>query len=248
MENVVLSYNEDQATRILAKMTAPTDFLQTPVSECKRRDWERERKRLVSYDLHALTLAEYYRLGRIPRGLRVNLRPTLFAEKAEFKEKFERILNKCSMDIMLLTIESLQEAMEELQPKVEVIEQQLTDSMNATDFAELKEKVETYLKNYRKEIELQKRNKFHRDAEDYRLKAVYKWQQPGSGYSRRPSGGYSSSSSANSQSSFSNRRPFFQRNRGRNRRGDRGGRAAIIGEQAGGSIQTRSQVRTNLWS
>lgn len=245
MDDTTSGYNEDQITRILAKMTAPTDFLQTPTSECKRRDWERERKRLLSYELHALTLTEYYRLGRIPRGLRVNLRPTLFSEKAVFRERFERILNKCSMDIMLLTIENLQQEMEELHPRIQVIEQQLKDSLNAGDFADLKEKVDTYLKNHRKEVELQKRNKFHRDAEDYRLKSVYRWQQVGGGYSRRPSGGYSSSSSANSQSGYSSRRPFLPKGRGRNKRGDRGGRAATTGEQAGGSVQTRSQVRTN---
>lgn len=58
-------------------------------------DWKRERKRLILYELHALTLAEYHRLGRIPRGLRSNLHPILFTEKAIIREKFEKILNKC---------------------------------------------------------------------------------------------------------------------------------------------------------
>lgn len=177
-------------------------------------------------------------MGRIPRGLRVNLRPTLFSEKPGFREKCEKILNKCSMDIMLLTIENLQEAMEGLPPRIPVIEQQLKDSINASDFTELKERVETYLKNHRKEVELQKRNKCHRDAEDYRLKLVYRWQQTGAGYSHRPSGGYTSSSSANSQKSYTSRRPFFQRGRGRQRSGDRGGRAAVTGDRAEGAVQT----------
>lgn len=115
--------------------------------------------------------------------------------------------------------------------------------MNAGDFTDLKEKVDVYLRNYHKEVELKKRNKFNRDAEDYRLKMVYRWQQPGAGRSRRPSGGYTSSSSANSQSSYtSNRRPFLKRGRGHYNRSDRGGRAAT---NEGGMVQTRSQIWTH---
>lgn len=102
------------------------------------RDWEQEQRRLLSYESHAVTLTEYHRLGRIHRGLRVNLHPTLFSDDEELKENFERILNKCSMDIMPLTIERLQGAIEALNPKIKGIEQQLRDSMNGEEFTTLK--------------------------------------------------------------------------------------------------------------
>lgn len=250
----VLSFNEDDATRILSQVTSSTDFLTIPTSEFKKRHWERESRRLASYELHAVTLAEYHKLSRIPRGMRVHLRPTFFVDDPQYCADFERIINKCSLDLILLTVERLQKAITELKEGIDTTQLQLQDSLNSEEFAKLKETVEKYTETYRKETQEKKRSKFLRDGEDYLLKRVYRWQdtslasRPGYRGRYRPGNQYSSSSGSESNESQATR-PFPRRGLGR--RPPRGsvGRAESIGgtERAVPlNITTRSQVGSRL--
>ncbi|CAJ0928794.1 unnamed protein product [Ranitomeya imitator] len=132
-------YDDATGSTILSKIKTKTDFLHLPSKDAKSRDWEKERKRLIGYDLHCATLGEYHRQGKIPRGLRCNLRPTLFSENEKYCATFQKILNKCSFDIILLTIEYLQEAIKTTEEKIESIETQLTSTLSSTEFTTLKE-------------------------------------------------------------------------------------------------------------
>lgn len=51
------------------------------------------------------TLSNYWREKIISRGLRIRKFPSFGADDSEFKDKWEAILNKCSLDLMLLLIE-----------------------------------------------------------------------------------------------------------------------------------------------
>lgn len=124
--------------------------------------------------------------------------------------------------------------------KITVKQQQLQDSMQSEDFVMLKDKVDKYLLNYQKDVEMRKRNKFTRDAEDYRSGKVYRWRNMTS--NDYMSEGYLSTDSSGSERRRPNEYyPFFRRGRGRPR-GRRGGQVAATGER-GGTVQTRSQVR-----
>ncbi|CAJ0965286.1 unnamed protein product, partial [Ranitomeya imitator] len=92
-----LSYGQAEAEEIISRVTIPGEFLHTPSEEIRSRDLERELRRKTALELHYVK--------RIPRGPRVSLRPTLFQDKPDFCQKFESILNKCCMDIIILTIE-----------------------------------------------------------------------------------------------------------------------------------------------
>ncbi|XP_071988769.1 uncharacterized protein [Engystomops pustulosus] len=213
MSATTLTFSEDEAANILSQVTNPTDFLNIPQDVFKRRDWERDLKKLTSFELHSVTLAEYYKTGRIPRGLRVNLRPTLFAEEEEFRNDFEKVLNKCSLDLMVLTISRLQKGIEELRCKTKATEQQLQDCMKPEEFSTLKSSVDTLINKYRKDTEDTKRNKYLRDLEDYRLNRVYKWRdfsswQYGASRSGRRHDPRSSSSSSDRSTNQGRRRPF----------------------------------------
>lgn len=245
-----LSFNETDATRILSQVTSTSEFLTIPSSEFKRRHWERELRRVTSYELHAATLAEYYKLNRIPRGLRVHLRPTFFTEDLEYCTNFERIINKCSLDLILLTVERLQKAVSEIKTQVDTTEVQLRDCLNTEEFDKLKETVNGYISEYKKEVEEKKRSKFLRDSEDYLLNRVYKWQESSGrtrmDYKRRPRQDFSTSSGSESGGPRE-QQPFFRRGQGRRPPGRGAGRAASIGgPNVPGqtpNIQTRSQVR-----
>lgn len=59
----------------------------------------------VKLELNAITLSDYWIHGLIPRGLRIRKFPALGMDNKEFRE-WEAILNKCSLDLMLLLIEN----------------------------------------------------------------------------------------------------------------------------------------------
>ncbi|KAM3920057.1 uncharacterized protein RB166_014495 [Leptodactylus fuscus] len=154
------------------------DFLHIPAVELRIRDYEQQSRKLASQELHCTTLADYYRTNRIPRKLRSHLHPTLFKEDELYCKEFENILNRCSLDLMVLTINYLQKSIKKTREQISTIELQLTSCLPEEKWKALKAKVEKSLTEFRKETELKKREKFLRDMEDYRLKRVYRWQEP----------------------------------------------------------------------
>ncbi|CAJ0933463.1 unnamed protein product [Ranitomeya imitator] len=139
-----------------------------PPREIRGRDLERELRSLVNLELHCATLTEYLRVQRIPRGLRVPLRPTLFRDSPEFCVKFEHILNKCSLDLITLTVEHLQRALSNNSEKIKSIEAQLSTTGTPEELTSLKTEIQDRINRHKRDIETIKRNKFARDAEDYR--------------------------------------------------------------------------------
>ncbi|XP_044124757.1 uncharacterized protein LOC122944111 [Bufo gargarizans] len=249
-DTITLSFADTDAERILSQVTSTSDFLNIPTSEFQKRHWERERRRLTAYELHAITLAEYYKVKRIPRGLRVHLRPTFFPNDPDYSRDFEKIINKCSYDLILLTINRIQTAVTELQTQILATEQQLRDSLTSEEFGKLKESVDTYIATYKRDTEEKKRSKFLRDSEDYHLNRVYRWQDPTwrqkPGYRRSPRPGSFTSSSGNESTGPQDSRPFLRR--GRRPRGGGGGvqdaSTTNLTARPGSSqtIQTRSQT------
>ncbi|CAJ0958839.1 unnamed protein product [Ranitomeya imitator] len=181
-----LSYGQAEADEIISHVKIPGEFLHTPAEEIRSRDWERELRKKTSLELHYVTLAEYHKVKRIPRGLPVSLRPTLFQEKTDYCLKFEGILNKCSMDIILLTIEYLQKEISDLDKQIEVIQQQLCNTLATAKFDSLKQKIDKTIDDFRIILQERKRSKFLRDTEDYHRKTVYKWRDANVQRDRRP--------------------------------------------------------------
>ncbi|CAJ0935756.1 unnamed protein product [Ranitomeya imitator] len=175
MSTDTFAYDLATSSTILSQVTGSNEFLRTPVHELRTRDFERESRRLISYDLHSTTLAEYHKQSKIPRGLRCNLHPTLFSDNPEYCEKYKKILNKCSLDIIVLTVEYLQKAIAETKQNIQTIETQLTATLSSAEWTTLKEKTEKALAEHRKNLQERKRQKFQRDSEDYSNNRVYKW-------------------------------------------------------------------------
>ncbi|XP_073442056.1 uncharacterized protein [Dendrobates tinctorius] len=249
MSRNTFAFDDTTTTRILSQVTSSGDFLKTPAQETRTRDYERERRRLLAYDLHATTLAEYHKLDRIPRGLRSHLRPTLFSDKPEFCERFQQILNKCSLDIILLTIDFLYTAITETSTKIASIEEQLSSTLSKSDWQNLKTKTDKSLDENRKTLQDRKRAKFQRDADDYTYDRVYRWHDSsstGSGrrnYNQRRTGAYhtdsDSSTGSSSHNRFLARRQPSRNNHQQTAGGDRpGGQAANYAER----MTTRSQI------
>ncbi|KAM4049971.1 uncharacterized protein ACNLHF_012695 [Anomaloglossus baeobatrachus] len=240
------SYGATEVTDILSKVMIPDSFLSTPTEEIRTRDYEKELRKRTAFELHCATLAQYHKVQRIPRGLRVSLRPTLFSENTDYCSKFESILNKCSMDIIVLTIEFLQKEIEELGPKIRSIEDQLTNCLPSAEWDKIHKKTQETILDFKKTLQERKRQKFVRDQEDYSRDRVYRWRSFDN-FSRRPAGSsgpsrFSASSGSDSDSFFS-RPPHFLEQRQSTRGRPGGGRGKAYTPHR---VQTRSQVTQNL--
>ncbi|XP_077113755.1 uncharacterized protein LOC143790780 [Ranitomeya variabilis] len=238
MTSDIFAYDAATSSSILSQVSNSSEFLKTPPHELKTRDYEKERRKLVSYDLHCITLAEYHKQGKIPRGLRCNLRPTLFSEDPDYCDKYKRILNKCSLDIIILTIEFLQKAITETKDNIRAIETQLSSTLTSTDWTNLKDKTDKVLADHQKFLEEKKRQKFQRDNDDYSHNKVYKWSDSaGNNPWRRPYQRKTGSFSTESDSSTGSYKPRFLS------KGRRGGHQRTDRQEDREKMTTRSQTR-----
>lgn len=72
------------------------------------------------------TLSDYWREKMIPRGLRMKKFPSFGFADPEFKHKWEAILNKCSLDLMLLLIEEAKKQKLQTQNKIATLKEELS--------------------------------------------------------------------------------------------------------------------------
>ncbi|CAJ0947980.1 unnamed protein product [Ranitomeya imitator] len=239
------SYNDTEVANIVSQVATSSDFLQISSNEFKSRDLERESRHLTGLELHSATIAEYIRTQRIPRGLRVSLRPTLFQDNTDFCQRFEQILNKCSLDLMTLTLDYLHKEVKTSQDKLQSIETQLKDTSSKEEFESIKSRMKDNLEAYRLETEKRKRQKFIRDTQDYLQNRVYRWRGSTSSYRYNYRGpkftGGSSTSSSDNERTDSHRVPFLGTDRRFNQRKGRGG-VASAAETNRHTMNTRSQV------
>ncbi|XP_041437970.1 uncharacterized protein LOC121399975 [Xenopus laevis] len=173
------TYSEVEANKIIQQNKGDNAFLQTATDVSLLREFERERRRYIGLDLHATTLTEYYKVGRIPRGLRVNLRPTIFRDNKEFTQKYEMIINKCSFDIILLNIDFLHREIATSSMQMDNLNDKLKTYPSTEEYRIQLKSIEDNLIKHRHEIESRKRKKFQRDELDYNSGRIYNWQRSG---------------------------------------------------------------------
>lgn len=169
------SFSDLDSERILSSLTGTSDFLTEDDHRPSIRQLEYFMRKEVNYRLHTVTLAEYFRAKRIPRGLRILLKPTLCRENPNFLNKWRCILNKCSLDLVLLTVEELQKESVRIQTDIADLKTKLQTSLPADEFKDLLVSVETTIQNHKIEVEKTKIKKFKRDTFDYANNCVYTW-------------------------------------------------------------------------
>lgn len=164
--------------------------------------------------LHAVTLSDYLRKRRIPRGLRIQKAPTVGLNNPDFCQKWCEITNKCSCDLMVLIIQEMNDQLTEVRSQIEDTRGKLeTDYMDKTALKTLLDECEKY-----NDLTIVKK-KFMRDTEDYEKDKVYLWRsgrsRRGENQQRTTHGGYSTAADTDSDaySSPSNIVIFFRRAR-----------------------------------
>lgn len=127
--------------------------------------------------MQASTVIKYHRAQRIPRGLRIPLKPSLCKNVQKFKDKWFAILNKCLLDLILLIIEELSNILEELSKEIEVLKMEIEKSTTVEDWSEILEGINKPLQQHTQEINERKIRKFRRDTLEYKLGEVYTWAE-----------------------------------------------------------------------
>lgn len=166
-------FSEEDAQRILIDND---DMERILSSEDQRMSLERLHLKETRLLMHSATLSEYWRNKKIPRGLRIQKAPTLGKSDETFKKTWGEILNKCSMDLMLLIIQQTTTEAKEMRAEIETLEEKLKESMG-TEFTRMEHAIKDSIARYKEELQAIKLNKYKRDAEDYQKNEIYKWQK-----------------------------------------------------------------------
>ncbi|OCT55494.1 hypothetical protein XELAEV_18001766mg, partial [Xenopus laevis] len=173
---MTFAYTNEDVIRITAAVKGNSEFLSQNDVICDLKDLERLQRKKVAWDLHSMTLAEYVKLQRIPRGLRSHLRPTMFGGDEAFRKKWESILNKFSLDLMVALLEQIQKEAPDVSALIAEKEQKMRNQYSERELSEGLTKLTDSLAAFRAALEIRKREKFRRDAEDYSAGMIYKWR------------------------------------------------------------------------
>ncbi|OCT88577.1 hypothetical protein XELAEV_18017206mg [Xenopus laevis] len=173
---MTFAYTDEDITRITGMIGQTDNFLNQPDIMIDFKELEKTKRKFIAYELHAQTLGEYVKCKRIPRGLRSHLRPTMFSNNEQFCNKWEAILNKCSIDLMVAIIEEIHKELPKVSQSGNEMETKLRNQASPQVFTEGKRKLADHLQSFRMELQARKRTKFQRDAADYEEGAVYRWE------------------------------------------------------------------------
>ena len=80
--------------------------------------------------LHAVTLSDYLRVKKIPMGLRINKIPMWGKDNDTFCDRWCEILNKCSFDLMALTIQEVSSQLATVREEITTQKVALSDGIN----------------------------------------------------------------------------------------------------------------------
>ena len=183
------SYSNEEGNNIIVtdSLIQPND-VEAPTFDLRKT--ERELHKLLEKDMKLkwdiVSLSDSWREARIPRGLRIHKYPAIITD-APFKEKWESILNKCSMDLILLLIEDGKKQRIELKTKIDAIEATLP--MPPDEQATFQQKIHAEVHKLETTIKEMKLDKYKRDSDDYEFGKVYRWTQPRTPQSSRSGGG-----------------------------------------------------------
>lgn len=171
----MFTYNDVDVGRILGDLEGDASFLSKHSIANLKRNFEFESKRSWTLELHLIILSEYYKNGRIPRGMRSQLRPNLFVNDNDFKLKFEHISNKYALDLILLNIEYLKRELINIRTKARDLDALLKSNLPEDEYTTYCSKQQDFLNKVKGDLEETRRRKWHRDLTDYEQGRVYNW-------------------------------------------------------------------------
>ncbi|CAH2300550.1 Hypothetical predicted protein [Pelobates cultripes] len=168
-------YSQAEVDALLAWFSNSSNFSQSNSMVLYKR-FEYLQRKEINYQLHVETLVEYLRVKRIPRGRRLGIKPSFWQYKPKFEENWQRILNKCSLDLIALTIEGLEEDLTKLKQEISITKSRILSTENHKSFTKHSEEIDSILSKHKTDTLNRKLSEFKRDTIDYFDNKVYNWQ------------------------------------------------------------------------
>lgn len=171
------SYSKEEGENIIVSETL-FDQIDTETSDAKKifLDLKKLSEKDLKLQMHMTTLSDYWREKMIPRGLRIKKFPSFGFGDIEFKNKWEAILNKCSLDLMLLLIEEPKKQKCATENEITSIKKEISTKYKDQELPFEKE-IKEGLDKLQRHIKQEKLAKFKRDQSDYKGEKVYTWRQ-----------------------------------------------------------------------
>ena len=176
VSNKTFEFSEEDYSRIMLKDTLFEAGEASPHSSDMSSLLKLQEKETRKF-LHAVQLSDYLRAKRIPKGLRMFKIPMVGRDDEEFVSRWCEILNKCSFDLMALTIQHLSKELEATKREVTSLENKLRELPNKEEMEKLLQECERRKAQIAQEVTLTKKKKWERDARHYELGTVYQWTQ-----------------------------------------------------------------------
>lgn len=172
------SYSKEEGEKIIVADTllSQNPGLQDIALKKLFYDFKKQSEKELKLHLHMVTLSDYWREDMIPRGLRIKKFPSFGHGDMDFKQKWEAILNKCSLDLMLLLIEEAKKQKDETQKQIAKIKEEFAVK-GQESFVQFEEKIKDDMEQLSKKLKQEKLAKFGRDELDYKEHKVYLWPQ-----------------------------------------------------------------------
>lgn len=143
------------------------------------------KKKEIELHLHGVSLSDYYKDRRIHRGFRINNTPTLGRTNPAFGKRWCQILDRCSLDLMLLVVEEVGRELKAVRTDLagfEVANRIILQADRETDWLV---RLEEQTGEYKAELLEFKNFKRLKVIQDYKEASIYRWQQGGSANPRR---------------------------------------------------------------
>lgn len=176
--NATFSYSNEQANSIIVTQSLLDGTRAEPDLGKKYFELKKMAGKQIKLHWSIVNLSDYWHEGCIPRGLRIKKFPSFGTEDIEFRSKWEAILNKCSLDLILLIIEHSKKEKEVAQEKLNEIKAQISGMSNDDIKLPFENKLKHDLEKLTDWVRQQKIKKFKRDENDYKDDRVYKWTRP----------------------------------------------------------------------
>lgn len=244
MASGYFSYSKEEGEKIIVADTLLNSESVAQHLDFKKmyNDLKKQSEKELKLHLHMVTLSDYWRENMIPRGLRIKKFPSFGYEDTDFKQKWEAILNKCSLDLILLLIEEAKKQKIETQNQITRIKEEI--AIKEQEYLQFEEKLRVDLEALSKKLKQDQLLKFGRDKSDYKENKVYLWPQRNerNHYQRRRSVSFNLPSSDDDQSTLekSPRRDFLGN---KSRTYQRFGKPASEKRDEGERDRPRSQIQ-----
>lgn len=136
------------------------------------------KKREKLFLWHAFFLSEYYKTKTIPRGFRVLQSGVEHLQsRPEINKQLCEVTNKCSFDLMLLTLQRAVNEVEKLEALIAILEEALEKLVSPDHCIQIKGDIEAKVGTFEDRLTEALKKKYQRDLGDYLANKVYSWKQ-----------------------------------------------------------------------